>query len=1472
MASYWGYTPQQYTVSGTVTAGGSPVPAATVTLSGLVTGYGESAATNGSGGFSFAGVPGGVPYLLSAEHPDPGYTCIPFSHNIANLIESGTYNFVCSSSDRFSPEAVIIDAPSEYVADTSFVSFQWTGTDNVTPSNLLEFQYRLLGASNEAWSPWSNATDVNYDLSNGVYAFDLNARDEAGNVSLSSARYTFAVASAPRVASSEPLDQGIWFGALEVTCPSDATTSCDDVVILPEQFGLFGDDFAPVRLFSSVGDGAIGTIDYTVEELGLPGVFADAPIGFNLTLSAPLAPDESVDYTIQWGKLPHLGWGENVAIPAFNHLTCVGDGAQVEQFAHSPHLDAFERYCRLESKNAYHIFPSCDPATRDAYLFLHCFGGSSEPESIREIAFQAASFYPEPDDPNPSYYGTSWRFQALGNGLAETPTELWVFWNATEYTHDPLNNPPILDRDLRGFAFQRFNKYTMNPIGDPFTSELIEDDWWNAVARAADGHMWLLGETDDDRLVYSKISPSGQILQHRVTVATHPGNLTDPHFQAKYLAAGDDGKLWFFYSRSWDASPTNDRDRAELYAKVLNPDGTTACPEWRIGPPAADPSVNYNNDRFFSWSPVINQDGKAWTSYGARINGELFFYYSIFNPDCTPFVDNVSLNQQQQFRFADSDGYVWMTEPGQTILFDANDNKVHAPWAGGALIPNQSLGTRAALVQLDRYRIFDRWSTQALDVIVPPSTSVSTMELINADKFNQDARVEDVIISTPVLQCESVPGLLPPVTEFDVSVCLSVLPSVTYFTQSGLLGGELLVTFPLTVCESDADCDDDDVCNGTETCDIPTGTCQTGTALNCDDGVFCTLDSCDPGVGCSNTASSALCDNGQFCDGSEICDPVQGCQAGAPPVIDDFVACTEDSCDEVNDMVVNIPNDVICDNGQFCDGEESCDPQDPNADPNGCVAGTAPDCSVVNNDGIACTDDTCDPLANTGAGSCVNVPNHTSCDDGLFCNGVEVCGAIGCESLGDPCVVLGLACDEDIDGCVCEEDADCDDGNPCTDDSCPDLLCVHTDNDTASCDDGLFCNGEEVCSAGVCLSSGDPCSNVTAACDDGVDGCVCGNEADCDDDNPCTDDACPAEVCIHTDNTASCDDGMFCNGAETCEGGECEPGFDPCPGQQCNEADDVCFTPPGGGGGGGGETPPEPDAPTESGEVGDDGHVVVEVVSDDGSTRGGVEVTGGTPGADVTLTLRMNDGEPGLPRAAKFGFADERVLGSTLEVTSTLVPGTFAATVQLVVQQDAVESLGLELAEVDLHVKDGVFESSDWARAGRKFWGNSPPSQDEGDYGYNIHDDGTVSYWAVVDRFSAFAVGQSEDGPSTCDDGVFCNGQEATDVFGRCGSGAPPCDLSECCDEAAGFCFPAGSCSSDDDCDNGTFCDGAEVCVGGCCQTGSMPCASGDCCEDTDSCERCPCVTDADCPDNLCCDTPSRACVECPCLSDSDCP
>ena len=75
-------------------------------------------------------------------------------------------------------------------------------------------------------------------------------------------------------------------------------------------------------------------------------------------------------------------------------------------------------------------------------------------------------------------------------------------------------------------------------------------------------------------------------------------------------------------------------------------------------------------------------------------------------------------------------------------------------------------------------------------------------------------------------------------------------------------------------------------------------------------------DSCNEGTdSCDNVPNEANCDNGLYCDGDETCDAVLDCQDGTPVDCDDSVGCTDDSCDDGLDTCQNEPNDSLCDTG-----------------------------------------------------------------------------------------------------------------------------------------------------------------------------------------------------------------------------------------------------------------------------------------------------------------------------------------------------------------------------------------------------------------------------------------------------------------------------------------------------------------------------------------------------------------------------
>lgn len=112
-------------------------------------------------------------------------------------------------------------------------------------------------------------------------------------------------------------------------------------------------------------------------------------------------------------------------------------------------------------------------------------------------------------------------------------------------------------------------------------------------------------------------------------------------------------------------------------------------------------------------------------------------------------------------------------------------------------------------------------------------------------------------------------------------------------------------------------CDDGNSCTANDI--YQSGIC-TGVVKNCDDGIACTSDACSPASGvCTHTPVDALCDDGNVCNGSEVCDVATGCLAGTPISCDDGNSCTSDACDPQNGCQFIIQAD-----GMQCGASQTC--------------------------------------------------------------------------------------------------------------------------------------------------------------------------------------------------------------------------------------------------------------------------------------------------------------------------------------------------------------------------------------------------------------------------------------------------------------------------------------------------------------------------------------------------------------------
>jgi len=398
------------------------------------------------------------------------------------------------------------------------------------------------------------------------------------------------------------------------------------------------------------------------------------------------------------------------------------------------------------------------------------------------------------------------------------------------------------------------------------------------------------------------------------------------------------------------------------------------------------------------------------------------------------------------------------------------------------------------------------------------------------------------------------------------------------------------------------------------------GKCIPGKKLDCDDAKPCTADLCAQG-GCVHSPTSfGPCDDGIACTNADHC--VEGSCVGKTKSVaacDDGDPCTADDCKNGKGCV-HAKLTGACDDGDACTKGESCGP-------GGCGGGAVIACADDN----PCSDDACDPAV-----GCVHPGNSLPCDDGDACTMGDVCKAGKCTPAewatcddGNPCTKDGCAaatgcahlamppgpCDDGNactagDACAAGKCApgglvSCDDGDPCSDDSCDFKAgCQHSANTGGGCTDASACTVGDVCKAGVCqpgkpvvcddaevctADSCDPgkgcigapltgpwCSDDDACtiadmCQGGK--CAVGKKAVCNDANPCTVDSCDASVgCKHLFlDGAACDDGSACTGLDQCKGGKCTPGAklacndaNPCTVDGC-DADSGCVHQPSDG-------------------------------------------------------------------------------------------------------------------------------------------------------------------------------------------------------------------------------------------------------------------------------------------------------------------
>ena len=645
-------------------------------------------------------------------------------------------------------------------------------------------------------------------------------------------------------------------------------------------------------------------------------------------------------------------------------------------------------------------------------------------------------------------------------------------------------------------------------------------------------------------------------------------------------------------------------------------------------------------------------------------------------------------------------------------------------------------------------------------------------------------------------------------------------------------------------------CDDGQYCTVNERCNG--GSCQGGQPRDCSAaGGGCVDGICDENADqCTGDPliAGTPCNDDQFCTVNDSCDGLGNCLGDARDCSALTNQCNQGGCDDTSDQCVALPANEgsACDDGLYCTTGETCQ--------TGSCAGSDRDCD----DGDTCTLDACDEA-------------NDACDNQLIPNpnaeGVWV-GGTCTDTVDNDCD--RLVDDADPDCQECQSDGDCDDSNPCTTNTCQNNNCsVSLVGNGTPCDDGRYCTNPDTCTGGVCSGPNRDCSAQTDQCNQGVcnesggrcesqpvrEGLACDDGVYCNVDEVCSSGSCTggqardcsivaddcnngycdegSDQCLQqpVNQGQPCNDGQFCTDPDTCSNGTCTglprdcSGFgDQCNDGVCDEGGDTCTQQPKSGG-----TP-----------------------CDDGVYCNGSDQCDGSGGCDVHAGDPCASGEP-CNRTCVEANDNCFALQGTPCGSPTVTDCTGA---------DSCDGSGACLPndqDPGTPCDDGVYcngpDQCDGSGVCSIHAGGMCPGQvcdEDGDQCVNclVNTDCPPCQWcqggSCVNQPDGSDV-KGDCAPGPCGTGL-CNGTGScgySSAGTSCGSSIDnTCDHPDQCD-GAGTCDPNYE-PSGTPCPDGLYCNGDETCDGaGACQPGADPCPGSNCNETNDQCADC--VTNQQC-------------------------
>ena len=770
---YLDYTPKDYLISGIIKNEDNSHYLEPINIS--IEGAEEKTTMSSNGSYIFEGVKGGVPITIYATGVPEGYSLNPEIRKISNLRKDvNDINFTVSSSDNKVPIIQLTNKP-EIESSISDISFSWEANDNVTISQDILYQFKLNGYDTN-WTEWSNTTNVNYELRNGCYKFLLRAKDEVGNYSNIDTEYEFIVNANPKIDKIEKTANGVWSTKVSIT--KNGIEDIDNNIVLKRGHSLSSDEtLIPVRLYRLNDGNLCGAIETIAAQLEVDTVFIRQGENFILKLPDSFSPAESIEYIIEWGKEISFGWQKKKKVPkGFANITDIPPFSSDEK--EDRYLDRNLDLWRLatskkrietDDKYIYDSWTYVDKANEDGIII-----NEKEIENLQG-SWESGVRYTRP--------------KCSDAKITEIDNKLFISIREDLYERT-YPSGEYLNTDKERFVVKILNKN--GDILKSIYGDWKEDYYYSLSTDHINNNLWILNKYSNDThkgLGFTIIDKDGNVVKENLEYYTKENGHS--LYNEGCFKIGNNNVLVLFED-NWE-TPDRD-DRGNICFQIRSNSGEVIRATTILNPALADENSDIQ-DEYQVDDVIIDNIGRVWISYEHDFGSETHEYFVVLDASGNIIHGPIKMNSDMDFYVCDKDNYIWTERGGVIHLYDSDFNEYKFNLQN-ITIPNQIHGDLVARVDYYEYKLFDRWSSVDFNINNESELNIDKFQLFHLP-YNDDVLLKDVQVKLNNQEIVNISNIFPTFYESEFNGLASNTTSTFSFSQKSLLGGSLVLTFPL---------------------------------------------------------------------------------------------------------------------------------------------------------------------------------------------------------------------------------------------------------------------------------------------------------------------------------------------------------------------------------------------------------------------------------------------------------------------------------------------------------------------------------------------------------------------------------------------------------------------------------------------------------------------------------------------------